>query len=94
MMELLKRFSALSLVSGLMLSLLPEGSLRRTASMAVGLLMLLCWADGLSALPGEFSLLTGSSSTPAALLSPTGLVLDSSWEAAALMLKDQREEMP
>lgn len=50
MLQLLSSFAALTLLSGLMLTLLPEGLLRRTASMVVGLLMLMLWADGLQEL--------------------------------------------
>lgn len=93
MMELLKRFAALSLVSGLMLSLLPEGSMRRTASMAAGLLMLLCWTDSISSLLKDFSLLPAGS-TPASLLTATGVTLDSAWESAALTMQERMEGMP
>ena len=34
------------MISGALLSLLPDGSMRHTASMAVGLMMLLYWAGG------------------------------------------------
>ncbi len=52
MMDLLGTFAALSLAGTAVLSLLPEGGLKRTASMAVGLLMLLCWAEGIASLLG------------------------------------------
>ena len=48
-MSLLHSFAALSLVSGIMTSLLPEGTLRTTASMAIGLLLLSSWMNGLAA---------------------------------------------
>lgn len=55
LLTLLSGFAALSMISGALLSLLPDGSMRHTASMAVGLMMLLYWADGvrqlLAALP-------------------------------------------
>lgn len=78
MMELLETFSALALVSGLMSALLPEGSLRRTAAMAAGLLMLLIWSDGLGALMQlpEFS-------PPASVLTASGTGVDQCAEAAA-----------
>ena len=47
MMRLLGGFAALSLISGALSALLPEGSLRRTAAMAIGLMMLIYWASGL-----------------------------------------------
>ena len=50
MMDLLETFSALALISGLMNAVLPEGSLRRTAAMAAGLLMLLIASYAMSPL--------------------------------------------
>ena len=50
MFDLLNQFAALTLVSGLMLTLLPDGTLRRTASMVVGLLSLMLWVGGLRSL--------------------------------------------
>lgn len=49
---MLIRFAALSMSGTVILSLLPDGSLKRTAAMAVGLLALLCWAEGILALLG------------------------------------------
>lgn len=49
-MEWLHPFIALTLCCGLVLSLLPEGSLRRTAALVLGLMVTLCWADSLAAL--------------------------------------------
>lgn len=65
-MELLKRFAILTLAAGMILSMLPEGSLRRTASMAAGLMMLLFWADGISAILNSVMVL----SVPEAPLTP------------------------
>ena len=48
MLDLLTQFAALSLISGMVLSLLGDGALRRTASMAVGLMLLLFWARSLA----------------------------------------------
>lgn len=85
MMDLLKTFAALSLSGSVILSLLPEGSLRRTAAMAVGLLTLLCWAEGLMKL---FSM-DVSALAPSTVLTATGVDIDAaaqavreSWEAA------------
>lgn len=84
MMDLLKTFAALSLSGAVILSLLPEGSLRRTAAMAVGLLTLLCWAEGVMALLS----LDASAPSPSTVLTATGVDLDAaaqtvreSWEA-------------
>ena len=41
MLQLLSGFAALSLLSGTLMALLPQGSLRRTAAMVTGLMMLL-----------------------------------------------------
>ena len=49
-MELIRSFAALSLACGAALLLLPEGSLRRTASLAMGLVLALCWLQGLMGL--------------------------------------------
>lgn len=45
MLKSLYAFAALSMAGTILLALLPRGSLRRTASMVVGLLALLCWAE-------------------------------------------------
>ncbi len=50
MMKLLGTFAALSMAGTVMLSLLPEVGLKRTAGMAVGLLTLMCWAEGIASL--------------------------------------------
>ena len=49
-MEWLYPFVTLALCCGLVLSLLPEGSLRRTAALVLGLMMTLCWAESLAVL--------------------------------------------
>lgn len=49
-MEWLHPFIALTLCCGVVLTLLPEGSLRRTAALVLGLVMTLCWADGIASL--------------------------------------------
>ncbi len=72
MLALLSGFAALSLLSGALLSLLPEGSLRRTASMAVGLMMLVYWAGGLQQLLQDLSCTFPLPDSP---LTATGLTL-------------------
>jgi len=52
MMQTLAAFAALSMVGTIFLSLLPEGGIKRTAGMIIGLFTLLCWAEGISALLG------------------------------------------
>lgn len=82
MMHLLGTFAALSMAGTVILSLLPEGGIKRTAGMAVGLLTLLCWAEGISALLGiEFY-----TSAPESAFAPTAVsVQDASIEAAAIL---------
>ena len=50
MMKLLTAFAALAMAGTTILSLLPDGSLKRTAGMAVGLITLMCWAEGIALL--------------------------------------------
>ena len=49
-MALLKTFATMALIAGALLMLLPEGSLRKTAALVMGLMLTLCWAEGLMAL--------------------------------------------
>lgn len=90
MMSLLHSFASLTLVSVLVLTLLPEGTLRRTASMAVGLLMLLLWAEGLPAL---FSL-PDAAPSPASILAPTGADLEAQESSARAALHTLWEGTP
>lgn len=71
MMRLLHGFAALSLVSGALMALLPDRPIRRTATMVVGLMMLMWWAEGLTALWD--SLPAASVPTIATPLTSTGL---------------------
>ena len=48
MLTLLHRFAALTLVLGAIRTLLPDGTLRRTAMMCAGLIAALCWLDCLN----------------------------------------------
>ncbi len=82
MMQLLGTFAALSMAGTVILSLLPEGGIKRTAGMAVGLLTLLCWAEGVATLLGlEFSV-----DMPESSLVPTAItVQDAALEASAAL---------
>jgi len=71
-MALLKTFSTLALVAGALLMLLPEGSLRKTAALVIGLLLMLCWAEGLMGMLSET--LRPPSISP--LLTPTDVSVD------------------
>lgn len=70
-MALLKTFATLALISSALLVLLPEGSLRRTAALVMGLLLTLCWAQGLL---GLIQLPPGSD-MPDTVLSSTGVTV-------------------
>ncbi|MBQ8554889.1 MAG: hypothetical protein IJ438_03345 [Clostridia bacterium] len=90
MMSLLHQFAALSLISGVMMTLLPDGSLRRTARMVVGLLMLLSWADGLA----DLMQIPVTAALPSTVLSPAGASVEEAQSAAAAALQAQWEVVP
>ena len=90
-MELLKRFAILTLAAGMILSLLPEGSVRRTASMAAGLMMLLFWAEGISALL-ESALLFSVPDAPLTPLTSTGSDVTQAAATAAQRLQHLLED--
>ena len=62
-----------------LLMLLPEGSLRRTAALVMGLLLTLCWAEGLATLIR----LPDSGTLPDTALSATGTSVQTAIEDAA-----------
>ena len=72
-MALLKTFATLALISSALLVLLPEGSLRRTASLVMGLLLTLCWAQGLL----QWCQLPQGGQLPDTALAPTGVTIQS-----------------
>ncbi len=90
MMKLLVAFAALSLAGSALLSLLPEGGIKQTAGMVIGLLTLMCWVDGVASLLG----LQLHVSPPGSVLSPTALCVDSVQEQVVSRLINQQEEMP
>ena len=90
MMDMLVTFAALSMAGTVILSLLPEGGLKRTAGMAVGLLSLLCWAEGVSAFFG----VDISIDLPETALAPTTVSIEASEEAAASAMVTQWEAAP
>ncbi len=71
-MALLRTFAVLSLAGSVVLSLLPPGLMRRTAAMAIGLLTLLCWMQGLL----SFFDVEAAALLPATVLAPTGYQLE------------------
>lgn len=84
--SILQSFAAFSLAGTLLLALLPEGAMRRTSAMAIGLLTLLFWTERLlSILPWAVD----TSVTPS-VLSSTGISL----EAAALEAAAALESRP
>ncbi len=90
MLTLLKAFAALSMVCGVMLSLLPAGSLRRTAALVAGLLLMLCWADGLRALLH----LPQASPPPDTVLTSAAVPLPQAEAAAQTFLLSQEDATP
>ena len=90
MMETLATFAALSMSGTVVLSLLPEGGLKRTAGMVVGLLTLMCWAQGLAGLLG----LDLSAGAPATVFSPTALSLETAALDASALLTNLWEAAP
>lgn len=89
-MSTLATFTALSMAGTVLLSLLPEGGLKRTAGMAVGLLALMCWAEGMAALLGIELDMTA----PATALMPTAVTVESASEEAAASLFPAQEDTP
>lgn len=75
-MEWLHPFIALTLCCGVVLTLLPEGTLRRTAALTLGLMMMLCWADSLT----DLLHLPQFSSPAATVLEETGASIHTALE--------------
>lgn len=90
MMQTLASFAALSMAGTVLLSLLPDGGLRRTAAMVIGLMTLMCWAEDILALFGrELPTVTASGA-----LSPTSLTLQSMEEDALSAVSARWEASP
>ena len=79
MLKPLFSFAALSIAGSVVLSLLPHGSLRKTAAMVIGLLTMLCWAEGFLGLLNW----TGGSQSDITVLMPTSVTLSSMTSAEA-----------
>lgn len=83
MLELLHAFAGLTLLSGALLSLMPQGGLRRAAGMAVGLMMMMLWAQGLRELGASLLGVSATQQrTPPALFQPTVADLSDAEQAA------------
>ena len=70
-MELIRTYAGFAMAASIALLLLPEGSLRKTAALAVGLLSTLLWLRGLESLPALPAV-----SAPASVLTETGFYAD------------------
>lgn len=90
MMRTLATFAALSMAGTVILSLLPEGGLKRTAGMAVGLLTLMCWAEGVASLLG----LKLPDVTAESVLVPTVITVEEAAQEASAVLAAQWEDTP
>lgn len=90
MLESLTTFAALSMAGTVILSLLPDGGVKRTAGMVLGLLTLLCWAEGIASLLG-FSF---SGNNPGTSLVPTAVSVEYAFEEAAEALAERWEGTP
>ena len=90
MLDLLATFAALSMAGTVLLSLLPNGSIKRTASLAVGLLSILCWAEGIAGLLG----ISFSTQPPDAVLVHTSWNMDTAITQTNTMIADQWEVLP
>lgn len=90
MMRTLATFAALSMAGTVILSLLPEGGLKRTAGMAVGLLTLMCWAEGVASLLG----LKLPDVTAESVLVPTVITVEEAAQEASAVLSAQWEDTP
>lgn len=91
-MSLLKTFAALALAAGAALTLLPEGSLRKTAALVIGLMLTLCWAEGLASLlrATDAAAWPDAPDTP---LATTGVALDQAAGEAARNLAERLPEV-
>lgn len=89
-MKLLVTFAALSLGGAALLSLLPEGGIKQTAGMVIGLLTLMCWAEGLASLLG----LRIDVPLPGSALAPTALSVEAVQRQIVSKLAIQQEETP
>lgn len=90
MMQTLASFAALSMAGTVLLSLLPDGGLRRTAAMVIGLMTLMCWAEDILALFGR-ELPVG---TVTGVLSPTTVTLQNAEQDALSVLSARWEAEP
>lgn len=84
MMQFLTTFVALSMVTSVLLTLLPEGGIKRTAGMAMGLLTLLCWAESIATLLN----IDWNADFPTSVLSSTAITLETAATGALTALQE------
>ena len=90
MTQLLGRFAALSMIGTVMLSLIPSGGMKRTAAFAIGLLTLVCWAEGIA----ELLNIHLEIQPPASVLGSTAVMIEQTAAAAADTLCGRWEDTP
>ena len=90
MLQALSTFAALSMAGTLILSLLPEGGVQRTAALVLSLLTLLCWAEGIATLLG-LSFPVQDAASP---LAPTAFCVESAADEAAASLSERWDATP
>lgn len=90
MLQALSTFAALSMAGTVILSLLPEGGIKRTATLVLSLLTLLCWAEGIASLLG----LSFPVQDAASALAPTAFSVESAADAAAAALSERWDAAP
>ena len=87
MLLALTSFAALSMGVTIILSILPEGGVKRTASFVLGLMTLLCWAEGIASLFAvDFP--APEAGTPLVM---TALTVESVAEESAAMMEERWE---
>ena len=85
MLRMLTSFAALSMAVTIILSILPDGGVKRTASLVLGLMTLLCWAEGIASLLG-MSFPVPEAATP---LVTTSFSVENAAEEHAAMLEER-----
>lgn len=90
MLQALSTFAALSMAGTVILSLLAEGGVKRTAALVLSLLTLLCWAEGIATL---FGLSFPVQDAPSALV-PTAFSVESAADEAAASLSERWDATP
>ena len=90
MLQALSTFTALSMAGTVILSLLPEGGVKRTAALVLSLLTLLCWTEGIATLLG-LSFPVQDTASP---LAPTAFCVESAADEAAASLSERWDATP